>query len=252
MSQMRFSEFAVFFDDGGVMNNNRIRGLQFQKLVAEYFSPKFGGEHYMWAEGNVNFIDEIVDEFTEMLCEEIKVDYKTYQLNFITRWVESMFNHVGIKLPPKSEYKVIYQEAMEYITPNIRSSYPGVIDSIRKLKRLGFKLYTASGEDSLELKGYLQGMRVKDSFENFYGPDLINIHKTGDDFFQSIFKDAWIEPSRAIVVEDKPLMLECAQRCGANVIQACLTGEHEPSYDYYVTDMNELPDLIVRMVNNLK
>ncbi|GAH48159.1 unnamed protein product, partial [marine sediment metagenome] len=159
MSQTRFSEFAVFFDDGGVMNDNRIRGLQYQKLVGEYFTPKFGGEPYLWAESNVNFIEEIMKKYSKAIYDGSDIDYKTYQADFVKRWIEEMFNYVGVKLPAKSEYNQIYREAIEYITPNIRSAYPGVVDSIKKLKRLGFNLYTASGEDSLEIKGYLQGMR---------------------------------------------------------------------------------------------
>ena len=252
MSQTRFSEFAVFFDNGGVMNDNRIRGLQYQKLVGEYFTPKFGGEPYLWAESNVNFIEEIMKEYSDAICEGSDIDYKTYHADFVTRWIEEMFNYVGIKLPAKSEYKQIYQDAIEYINPNVRSAYPGVVDTIKKLKRLGFKLYTASAEDSFELKGYLQGMRIRDLFENFYGPDLVNTHKTNDNFFKRVFDDVWFEPDRTIVIEDKPKFLECALNSGANVIQACLTGEFEPSFQYYIEDMNDLPKTITDLVSNIK
>lgn len=252
MSQTRFSEFAVFFDDGGVMNDNRIRGVQYQKLVGEYFTPKFGGEPYLWAEGNFNFVKEIMREYTEAICDSRDIDYKTYHMNFVKRWIEEMFNYVGVELPAKSEYIQIYQEAIEYITPNIRSSYPGVVDAIKKLKRFGFKLYTASGEDSLELKGYLQGMRVKDLFENFYGPDLINTHKTNDNFFKRVLDDVWFEPDRTIIIEDNPKFLECALNSGTNVIQACLTGEFEPSYQHYIKDMNELPEVVTNLVSKIK
>ncbi len=252
MSQTRFSEFAVFFDDGGVMNDNRIRGVQYQKLVGEYFTPKFGGEPYLWAEGNLNFVEEIMREYNEAICDNRDIDYKTYHADFVKRWIEEMFDYVGVKLPAKSEYEQIYREAIEYITPNIRSSYPGVVEAIKKLKRFGFKLYTASGEDSLELKGYLQGMRVKDLFENFYGPDLINTHKTNDNFFKRVLDDVWFETDRTIIIEDNPKFLECALNSGANVVQACLTGEFEPSYQYYIKDMNELPKVVTNLVSKIK
>ncbi len=252
MSQTRFSEFAVFFDDGGVMNDNRIRGVQYQKLVGEYFTLKFGGEPYLWAEGNLNFVEEIMREYNEAICDNRDIDYKTYHADFVKRWIEEMFDYVGVKLPAKSEYKQIYREAIEYITPNIRSSFPGVVDAIKKLKRFGFKLYTASGEDSLELKGYLQGMRVKDLFENFYGPDLINTHKTNDNFFKRVLDDVWFETDRTIIIEDNPKFLECALNSGANVVQACLTGEFEPSYQYYIKDMNELPKVVTNLVSKIK
>jgi len=242
----------VFLDDGGVMNDNRIRGLQYQKLVGEYFTLKIGGEPYLWAESNVNFLEEIMKEYSKAICDGSDIDYKKYHADFVNRWIEEMFNYVKVKLPAKSEYKQIYREAIEYIAPNIRSSYPGVVDTIKKLKRLGFKLYTASGEDSLELKGYLQGMRIMDLFENFYGPDLINTPKTNDNFFKRVFDEILFEPDRTIVIEDKPKFLECALNSGANVIQACLTGEFEPSYQYYIKDMTELPKIITDLVSNIK
>ncbi len=35
---------TIFLDDGGgVMNDNEVRGPQWQRLVGEYFSPTLGG-----------------------------------------------------------------------------------------------------------------------------------------------------------------------------------------------------------------
>jgi len=33
----------IFLDDGGVMNDNNARALQWQRLVGEYFVPLLGG-----------------------------------------------------------------------------------------------------------------------------------------------------------------------------------------------------------------
>ena len=137
---MNFTEFALFFDDGGVMNDNQIRGIQFQKMIGDYFSPMYGGEKHQWAEANFNFIEEIMREYIEIIEEERNVDYHNYHNGFITRWIEDMFDYVSANLPAKKEYKRIYKEAMDYITPNIRASFPGVIYSIKKLKKLGAKI----------------------------------------------------------------------------------------------------------------
>ena len=37
------TRLMVFLDDGGVMNDNNERGLQWQRLVSEYFVPLLGG-----------------------------------------------------------------------------------------------------------------------------------------------------------------------------------------------------------------
>ena len=252
MLHTRFSEFAVFLDDGGVMNDNSIRGLQYQKLVGEYFSPRFGGEPHKWAESNFYFVSEIMKEYSAAIKEGFDIDYTTYHKDFVKKWVEDMFSYVGVEIPSKSEYEKIYRDATEYINPNIRSSFPGAIESIKKLKKMGFMLYTASGEHSLELETYLQGMRVKSLFENFYGPDLINTHKTNEEFYKRIFDDVWFDSDRAIIVEDNPKFLEHALNCGANVIQACFTEEYEPSYPHYVRSMEDLPRVATDIVNSIK
>ena len=38
----------VFLDDGGVMNDNNERGLQWQRLVSEFFAPLLGGPADAW------------------------------------------------------------------------------------------------------------------------------------------------------------------------------------------------------------
>ncbi len=35
---------ALFIDDGGVLNDNALRGPQWQRLVAEFFVPALGGD----------------------------------------------------------------------------------------------------------------------------------------------------------------------------------------------------------------
>ena len=137
---------------------------------------------------------------------------------------------------------------LEAITPNIKASFLGVVKAIKNLHRQGFRLFTSSAEHSVELKGYLRGMRVKDCFENFYGPDLVNTHKRNEVFYDRIFKQINLDPKRAIVIDDKPIFLEFAEKIGANVVQACLTEEFEPSYRYYVEHMNELPEVIIKIL----
>ena len=246
------SDFAVFFDDGGVMNDNKLRGIQWMKMIGEYFSPKYGGEFHQWAEGNYNFINEYWTEHNINLEKKNYTDYQTFYSNYISQWITSMFDYVGVESPPKEKHKKIYFEVVDIITPNVRSAFPGVIDSIQVLYNLGLKLYTSSAEHSKELKGYLRGMRVIDCFENFYGPDLVNIHKADESFYEAIFNETSLDPRKAIVIEDTPRYLEAAKKSGATVIQACLTGERKPEYRYYIECMKDLPELISKLIKKIK
>ena len=252
MNRTNFWEYAVFFDDEEVMNDNRLRVIQWQKMIGDYFSPKFGGEPHQWAEGNVEFIHEIVAEYNINLEEERLSDYQAFHSDYIHRWITSMFDYVGIESPPKEKYRGIYFEVVDTVTPNVKASFPGVIDSIKVLHKLELKLYTSSAEHSKELKGYLRGMRVEGYFENFYGPDLINTHKADESFYEAIFNDIGLDPKRAIVIDDKTRFLECAQKLGANVIQACLTGKVDPTFQYHINHMSELPQVVEHVIRKAK
>ncbi|MCX8212923.1 MAG: hypothetical protein OTJ97_00160 [SAR202 cluster bacterium] len=43
---------TIFLDDGGVMNDNTLRGREWQRHVGEYLSPRLGGSLQAW--GNAN------------------------------------------------------------------------------------------------------------------------------------------------------------------------------------------------------
>jgi HAD superfamily hydrolase (TIGR01509 family) len=246
------SDFAIFFDDGGVMNDNRLRGIQWQKLVGEFFSPKYGGEPHKWAEGNFEFITDFIAEENISIKKGEITDYNDYYSKFQSKWVTSMFDYVGVEIPPKEIHSKIYLEAINFITPNVKASFPGAIEIIKHLHKLGFRLFTASAEHSIEIKGYLRGMRVIDNFENYYGPDLINTHKSMDNFYENMFADINLNPSRAIVIEDNPRYLEAAEQSGANVVQACLTREYEPKHQYFIEFMQELPEIIMKIIKKIK
>ena len=246
MNKVNFQDYAIFFDDGGVMNDNRLRGIQWQKMIGEYFHPKFGGEPHKWAEANFMFIQEVLAEQNEDLPP-----YEVYYNDFKTRWITSMFEYVGIKSPPKEFHSKIHDEAVDFITPNVKAAFPGVVETIKNLHSCGFRIFTASAENSFQLKGYLRGMRVLDYFEEFYGPDLIKTHKF-EEFYSLIFEDLNLNSRNAIVVEDNPQYLDQAEKAGANVIQACLTGEYEPSYKFYVEHMADLPEVITKLIKKVK
>ena len=43
---------TIFLDDGGVMNDNTLRGPEWQRLVGEYLSPRLGGSFQTWGDAN--------------------------------------------------------------------------------------------------------------------------------------------------------------------------------------------------------
>lgn len=41
---------VIFLDDGGVMNDNTLRGFQWERMVAEFFKPVLGGTFEAWSD----------------------------------------------------------------------------------------------------------------------------------------------------------------------------------------------------------
>ena len=245
---LKKSEIYLFFDDGNVLNDNEIRAKRWQKLIGQHFTPLFGGKPDDWGAANTKIIKSFINKEVPLLIYENKE--KTFQQFiewFIEKWINDMFDYVGIQRPEKSQYKRIYYEAAKFVDLRVKAAFPGVINTIRILFKEGYNLYTASGTESIELKYYLKGVEIKKYFKNFYGPDLINLLKVDAAFYKAIFNDLNIQPNQAIIIDDKPYYLKIAESLGAHIIQACLTEEFGPEFNHYIRDMNNLPEIIEKI-----
>jgi len=246
------SDFFIFFDDGGVLNDNNVRGQQWQELVGKYFTPKFGGNPESWGAANAQIIADFTGkEVPKLIFENKEKSYLEFRDWFIVKWVNDMFDYVGIKRPKRDLYKDIYYGAAQYVDIRTKAAFPGVIETIKMLYNKRYTLCTASGTESIELKYYLEGMGIKQYFKQFYGPDLVNILKIDGTFYRAIFNDLDITPRQSIFVDDKPYYLNIAQKLGANVIQACLTGEFSPQFQYVITEMEIIPRIIEEIIENI-
>ncbi|MFX1344588.1 MAG: HAD family hydrolase [Promethearchaeota archaeon] len=242
--------FAIFFDDGGVLNDNKIRGEHWKTFVGEYYSKRFGGDPETWGEANQKLINSIFNEFSRDIKEKFG-DYNSFYNDFKKKMVTGMFRETGNRLPENINYFEVFNATTQYVIPKVRSAIPGVIDSIKELHSRDFILYTAAGADSTEMKMYLKAMGVIQYFKEFYGPDLINTWKSEPEFYAEIFIHSKMDATKAIIIEDQPRFLENALNVGANIIQACITGEYKPQFPFYVKNMYELPNVIENLIETL-
>lgn len=241
---------SIFFDDGGVLNDNRIRGEHWKTFVGEYYSRRFGGEPEIWGEANQKLISILFNIFWKEGKEKFR-NYQAFYNDFKKNMVLGMFREVG-KVPPENIIlEEVYNSARDYVIPEVQSAIPGIINSIKELYAKDFVLYTAAGDVSIEMKMYLEGMGIIHCFKEFYGPDLINTWKSGPGYYKAIFKDSRVNPSNSIIVEDQPRFLNNALEVGANVIQACITEEHKPQFPFFVEDMRNLPQIIENLIKSL-
>jgi FMN phosphatase YigB (HAD superfamily) len=230
----------IFIDDGDVMNDNRVRGPQWQRLVGEFFVPRLGGTMEAWAAANAAIVEPAWDRFWQRL--EAGDRYADIHVDYETEWLASMCREVGVALPAGRACTELAHAAAMFVTRSVRAAYPGVIETIRDLG-LRYELYTASNEHSAELEGYLEGMGVAKLFHGFYGGDLVDVTKHHDAFYGRMFAHAGVDPSASLVIDDKIEFLRRARATGALVVRVGAgteQGEDVPT----IASLAELPVLL--------
>ena len=239
---MRPEITAIFIDDGGVMNDNELRGPEWQRLIAEFFVPLLGGNRASWAEANLAVIERLIPIFETGPKGQ---DYCAWDNAYRLNWLRGMAEHVGVTIPAEdAECLELSNRATDYITLRVRAAYPGATDAIRVLHNMGFTLFTASGEHSRELDGYLRGMGIRQHFTSLYGSDLVNTVKNSIEYYRRLFEHAGIAPNRALVVDDKPHLLTWANSLGA---ATCLVGTAQESgakANFTVAKLGDLPSVL--------
>lgn len=241
----------IFFDDGGVLNSDQLRGEQWKPLIADFMVEKFGGSHSHWMQANFKAITKITEQLIE--TTNSNSGYLSFTDGYAMEcklWVETMFDGSGLELPPKSKYLDIMQEADSYVIPKIKSSYPNVIETIKLLHNEGYTLNTASGASERWLKLFLGPMGILNCFKTVYGTDIINTRKGSKHYYNKIFEREKLHPKQTIIIENSVKMLNRAKSLGANVIQSCLDGQI-PEMEYFITDAREIPNLIKKIEEKL-
>jgi HAD superfamily hydrolase (TIGR01509 family) len=234
----------VFLDDGGVMNDNAVRGLQWQRLIGEFFTPRLGGTMDAWARANHVVATQLFEPESWRARARAASSYQEYERAYFLAWLGDMCRLVGVPVPPDQEVLSLSMEAEAYVTRRVRSAYPGAVEAIRTLKQEGYELHTASGESSATLAGYLEGMGVLDCFGRLYGPDMVDMPLKESTYYERVFADLGIEPSCAVVVDDAPHVLALAYRLGAKTVLVGTTPSSEPGITAQIACLADLPALL--------
>ena len=201
------------------MNDNNIRGPQWQQLVAKYLVPRLGGGHDRWVEANRIVAERAWDSWSERERQHPYLGYRASYDIYLNEWLTWMCDHIGVAAPQGGECLQLARDAGSYVTRRVRAAYPGVVDAIRALHADGYALMTASGEPSEDLEGYLEGMGVRECFTSrLYGPDFIDTPKLHPDYYRRIFGDARVAPADAVVVDNDPEALRYASAAGAATV----------------------------------
>ncbi len=235
---------VIFLDDGGVMNDNAVRGPQWQRLVAEFFVPRLGGKAEAWHDANFAVINRILepDDWNRRIAAA--TGYDSFDRAYHRDWLTWMCELVGLPAPPEEECVRLGREADAWITRRVHSAYPGAVEAIRRLHRRGHALHTASNESSDALDGYLEAMGVRDCFGRLFGPDLIETFKEHPDYYPRIFAEVGIRPEDALVVDDRLQAVQSAARTGALAVLVTSAPPPDLAPIRAIRGLAELPELI--------
>ena len=237
----RMVERVLFFDNNGVISDSNLAQDQWKRRIPDFFVPRFGGDPQKWMEGNIEAVRFLIAKIREDQENNIVLSQKEFDIYENKLWIEIMFDYVGIPYPPKSEYMNIQKQADAAIIPHIDPAYPGIKEAIRTLRK-SFTLHTASNEYSTSLEMKFDSMDIRPHFDLLFGTDLVNTMKSNAEYYYKIFKYSNINPKNAVVIDDKPILLEYAQSTGAEVIQSCQDGQ-KPEFDLYFTEPQQMLDL---------
>src|SRR6266568_4016205 len=209
---------VILLDDGGVMNDTRLRGPQYQRLVGEFFAPRLGGETRAWAEANRICIASIFEpDAWRRRAQAALQDYASFERTYWRDWVSGMCQLVGLET---------LQEA-----------------ACIELHSQGYTLHTASGAHSLSLHGYLQAMGVREYFGRLYGSDLLQMLKETPTYYERLFADAQLAPGETLIVDDSPRVLAWARDLGAMTV--LVNAERESVEGMLcIASLAELPELV--------
>ena len=241
------ARLMVFLDDGGVMNDNNERGLQWQRLVGEFFVPLLGGSPEAWSRANRVVTDRLFAPAAWRRRVQAAADYTSFDRAYQVEWLRGMCELVGVEAPPEEECLRLARRAAAFITCRVRAAFPGVVDAIRTLHRQGYPLHTASGEFSLDLEGYLQAMGVRDCFGRLYGPDLIDTLKEGPEYYERMLADLGIAPADALVVDDSPRATAWATQVGARAVLVGDSSLPQRGTTLSIGSLVELPALLQQL-----
>ena len=236
--------FVLFLDDGGVMNDNALRGPQWQRLVGEYLAPRLGGDREAWAAANLIVVER---QIARVVAPSVHDDVIAWNREEDERWLREMCELVGVRAPVDFEERLnLARETIAYVIPQVRSAFPEVVEAIRALSAQGYTLHTASGGVSTDLHAYLGGMEVRNCFDRLYGPDLINTAKNGALYYERVLADSGLDPSQAVFVDDSERNVAFAREAGAQAVLVSRSGAGHAEFPV-IRSLAELPFLLASL-----
>lgn len=241
------SDWLILFDDGDVLNDNKIRAEKIKQIVGTYMVDHFGGVFDRWIQIYSNYEEQFIDEYLQILESGSKCDYQKYLHDHMINWGTNLFSKYDLPVPSNQALLSFYRKMIDVITQQAIAPPEGIVNVLKTLYHQGYRLCTSSGKPSFELKGYLSTMQAEHYFQTLYGPDLLNYGKINSTFYSKILSASQNQPSYTIMIDDTSLFLQMAKKIGIKTIQSNSCKSNRPqseSADYLYELSHELLSII--------
>lgn len=136
---------AVFLDAGGVLLDTTIMAPQWQRLLGDFLAPRLGGDPAAWGPANVYAAERMRARYRDPGGTPRETHGRLRRL-----WLREMCERVGI-LPPR-EASAIADEAYAWVSERVTAPMPGVVELARALSGRGVRLFTSTGQPSIEIR----------------------------------------------------------------------------------------------------
>ena len=205
---------TLFIDKGGVLIDNTVLSPQYRRLLGEFLPTELGGDPDAWANANVGAATRAFERYQRAYLTAPSLPIRDWYVEDVRLWLYEMCDEVGRARPPAAQADRIANAAHDYVRRRVDIDVPRIVRRLRDLHGRGLKLHTASGDQHSDLVGYLETMGTRELFDRVYGSDLVNVWKSGPEYYRAILADTRTEPTTAVVVDDSEHAIGWAAECG--------------------------------------
>lgn len=219
-----FNKYAVIFDMDGVLSDT-------------------GPVHF---ESWVKMTSEIGVEFTKEFFEKI---FGQQSPEIIRKLMGPNVDEITIEKWANLKEKYYRDMVKDQLKP-----LPGVIELIKELYDLKFKLAVGSSGPRENVELLLTSLKIKKFFNAVITAAEIKRGKPEPDVFLEAAKRVKIKPNKCVVIEDAPVGIESAKRAGMKCIALTTTHPEKELYnaDLIVKNLSEISSKDIKSLLNIE
>ncbi len=236
---------TLFIDFDNTLSDMAALDAQFVRELGHLLSGEFGSESATWESALKPELDATRGRYAVKFTGDPLAAYNQWIEAEREKVTTAVFASAGVPLPSAEPIAPLAKRLQFDALTACNAALPEAKSCLRELFEMGVHIQMASTQESEYLLAALIGAGLESYIESKFGPDLVDCAKEGPEFYQRIFQQCEIRPSRAIVVDDQAMCLDWAEEAGARVVQACLLPDSpEPEFPIVLRSLADLPKLV--------